>query len=111
MAQGGHCHLGQPLLVSQSRRRLPAQGRPHPLAGLDQRLRGRSPRIGGVDNDHLARDCFATLAMTAKRELVIARSAATKQSRPTVGAQAVAAPSTGSAAPETNDASSEIRKR
>ena len=40
LAQGRHRHLGQPLLVSQGGGRLPARGRPHPLARLDQGARG-----------------------------------------------------------------------
>ena len=45
VAQGRHRHLGQPLLVSQGGGRLPAGGRPHPLARLDQGApRGRRAR-------------------------------------------------------------------
>ena len=42
LAEGRHRDLGQSLLLSSRRRRLPARGRPHPLARLDQRLRRRS---------------------------------------------------------------------
>src|SRR4051794_8377853 len=48
MGKGRHRDLGQPLFLSPRRRRLPARGRPHPLARLDQRLRRPSRRSGGV---------------------------------------------------------------
>ena len=50
VAQGRHRHLGQPLLVPQGGGRLPARGRPHPLARLDQGpLGGRWARAASLE--------------------------------------------------------------
>ena len=49
MAQGRYRDLGQPLLLPQGRRGLPARGGPHPLAGVDQRGRIR-PGAGATSS-------------------------------------------------------------